>query len=326
MRIKGLNISGVKNSFFVAMVSVMLSLIVGCGSSDTENVELQVENPERVVITVGEEVVTLKEFDGSLKRLLSGGVDVIPEEDLMELKNNLLNQMVEEMLILEEAGRLDLNVTTTELKAEIGSIEGGYGDTEFEAAILERYRDMDTWRAEIRKKLLIKKTIETAVNSTVQVDEAELKKYFDENKAEYDMPEQVRALMIVVVDEKAAEAARARLATGEDFSTLAREVSSGPEATSGGDLGFFARGDMPPEFEDAVFKLSKGETSGVVKSSYGYHIFKLTDKKAGRKLGFKDAKKSIAEKLKRVKAEAEYGRWMRGLKDKANIDVDWGIL
>ena len=83
---------------------------------------------------------------------------------------------------------------------------------------------------------------------------------------------------------------------------------------------------MPLEFEEAVFKLSKGETSGVVKSSYGYHIFKLTGKKAERKLSFTDVKDKIAGKIKRIKAEEEYGRWMRGLKDKADMDVDWGIL
>lgn len=313
-------------AFFLILLSALVFLISGCGSSEPETAKVDGVNPDKVVIAVGEEIVTSKEFEASLRRLLSSAVDVIPEEDLRELKKNLLNQIVEEMIILEEAGRRDLSVTENELKAEVGSIEGDYEDEEFKAAILERYSDMETWRAEIRKKLLIKKTIEQAVNATIEVSKDELKEYYKDNKADYDMPEQVRALMIVVADEKAAETARTRLAAGEDFSALAREVSSGPEASEGGDLGFFARGDMPPEFEDAVFKLSKGETSGVVKSNYGYHIFKLLKKKAERKLAFSDVKDKIAEKLTRVKAEQEYGAWMRALKDKASIDVDWGIL
>jgi len=91
---------------------------------------------------------------------------------------------------------------------------------------------------------------------------------------------EVRASHILVVTEKEAKQVKARLDRGEDFAEVAKEVSKCPSAARGGDLGFFGRGAMVPEFEKAAFALEVGEVSGPVKTQFGWHIIMVTDKKS----------------------------------------------
>jgi len=115
------------------------------------------------------------------------------------------------------------------------------------------------------------------------------------------------------------------LQTGTDFATVAREKSTAPEAESGGDLGYFAMGDMPAEF-NVVFGLPKGGVSGIVKSPYGFHIFKLEDTRRAGRIGFDEAYKDIVEKLHREKEDVRYKAWLKELRSRTKFEVNYQIL
>ncbi|GMR22168.1 MAG: peptidylprolyl isomerase [Acidobacteriota bacterium] len=121
----------------------------------------------------------------------------------------------------------------------------------------------------------------------VTVTQREITRYYNENQPQYSTGEQVRASHILFKtgpdkDEDAvrqrAEAVLAEVKSGADFAELAREHSEDTSAASGGDLGLFGKGAMVPEFERAAFSLPIGGTSELVRSSYGYHIIKVTEK------------------------------------------------
>lgn len=121
----------------------------------------------------------------------------------------------------------------------------------------------------------------------VSVTQREIQRYYNENQAQYATGEQVRASHILFKtdgeqDEETvrqqAEAVLAQVNAGGDFAELAREHSEDTSAERGGDLGLFGRGAMVPEFEQAAFSLPVGGTSGLVRSTYGYHIIRVTDK------------------------------------------------
>ncbi len=141
----------------------------------------------------------------------------------------------------------------------------------------------------------------------VKLADAELRGWYDAHKNEFTQEEQVRARHILVMvndkrnDEQARQAATAakqRIAGGADFATVAREVSEDPGSkANGGDLGYFGRGRMVKEFEEATFGAQPGQVVGPVKSSFGYHVLEVLDKRAGGVRSFEEVKEQIRARL-----------------------------
>jgi parvulin-like peptidyl-prolyl isomerase len=131
----------------------------------------------------------------------------------------------------------------------------------------------------------------------------------------------VKARQIVVADGEEAIQILKRLKKGENFEKLAKEKSLGPEKVQGGDLGYFSQGEKPTEF-DSVFTMEVGAISEVIKSPYGYHIFKLEEKTQPRPIPFEEAKSEILQELGRKKGEENYQKWLKDLKGKAKVRIN----
>jgi peptidyl-prolyl cis-trans isomerase D len=148
----------------------------------------------------------------------------------------------------------------------------------------------------------------------VTVDAAELERYYQEHLADYSQPEQVRARHILVkVDDKrgAVEAerqlyaARARIEKGEDFGKVAGEVSEDPASKArGGDLGYFARGRMIKEFEEAAFGAEPNTLVGPVRTSYGFHLIEVLDRRAGGQRPFSEVEAQVRARLTGERGDA----------------------
>jgi len=145
---------------------------------------------------------------------------------------------------------------------------------------------------------MINSILEETKNQVTITDD-ELLEYYNENKESFFEPEKVHARHILVETEEEANNLLLQLKEGlTDFAELAKEKSIGPSAPSGGDLGFFARGQMVKEFENAAFSLEPGEISGVVKTQFGYHIIKCEEKKDEHSPTFEEAKEKISNTLR----------------------------
>ncbi|MDP2689660.1 MAG: SurA N-terminal domain-containing protein, partial [Deltaproteobacteria bacterium] len=150
------------------------------------------------------------------------------------------------------------------------------------------------------------------------VRDSEIKELYDKNSSEYMTPEKVKARHILIRPEakgaedlgaatqearKKAEEVLSGLKTGGKFAELARKHSKDPgSAKQGGDLGWFERGVMIKPFEDAVFSMKKGETSGVVETEFGFHIIRLDDKSDSALKPFNEVKKQIRDRIAADKA------------------------
>ena len=143
---------------------------------------------------------------------------------------------------------------------------------------------------------------------------------------EFYRPEEVRAFQIVVHDEGKAKEIIKKLKKGSRFKEMARKHSISPERDKDGDLGYFALGEMPMEFEDAIFPLSKGKISNVVHTPFGFHIFKLVDKRKARELTFGEVSDEIAEKLKVEKQERFLREWLKILKKQTRVKINEEVL
>jgi len=207
-------------------------------------------------------------------------------------KEQFLDELVKRELLYQEAEKIGISK-----------------DKEFLEKI-EEYKRMTLL------SILLKKEIE----DKAVVSEEEIKDYYDKNPKEF-KSDQVRASHILVETEDEAKNILQRIKKGEDFSKLAETTSKDKNsAARGGDLGFFGRGRMIPEFEDVAFNLKVGEVSEPVKSRFGYHIIKVTDKKEGNLLPLENVKEKIRNKLTSEKQKRLFDSLLERLTKESKIE------
>jgi len=184
---------------------------------------------------------------------------------------------------------------------------------------LDKETEFVTELERVKSNLLKQYALSKLINS-VTVNEVEMKKYYNENKEEFVEPESIKASHILVNDEDTANKIIAELENGKKFEDAAKEYSICPSKENGGDLGFFPRGRMVPEFEVAAFALEKGEiTKTPVKTKFGYHIIKLTGRRDAMELTFSEAEERVKSALLNKKQQEEYYKRVEELKQKYEI-------
>ena len=297
---------------------LLLCMLAACRSQEPS------PPPEPPVATVNGEQIDRPEFLLKLaaEEALAKGEGPLRDEQRERLKEEVLGHLIEEKLMLQRSRELLLIVGEEELEARITEIRKDYSDDSFNAQFGDRGVNYPLWKEALRKRLLFEKVISLDVNKKIQVTEGEAEFYFKANRRLYASERRVRVLQIVVRDRDLADRTLKRLKAGEDFDKVAREVSIGPEAAKGGDLGFFERGIMPEEIDRMVFSLPVGKVSDVVQSPYGFHIFKVLAKEEGGGRKLADAREQVVADLRKLKEAEGYERWIEALKEKAEISIN----
>jgi foldase protein PrsA len=294
-------------------IQALICLLFGCSKDDV------LSRPH--VATVNGEKIYREEYEQRLslqKGILSPKTfqSSINKRELLE--EELLDSMITERIMLQRAGDLNLSVSTTELEEHIINIRKDYDEEFFNLLIASDVRYED-WREQIRNEMLIGKLVAADVNAHVVVTDAETEDFFEERPEFCKTEVQVRASQIVLRDAQKAQKVKARLDGGEDFAKVAKEVSIGPEAVRGGDLGLITRQTMPEPIDRILFGLPPGKISAVVKSAYGYHILKVTESRAASARNLIACREDIRAALRAKKEEAAFAAWLENLKAKAVV-------
>ena len=166
-----------------------------------------------------------------------------------------------------------------------------------------------------KQRLMVGQYI-TDVFKNIQVTEKELKNYYEKNKTMFVQKEQVRAKHILFKTQEEAVAAKERIQKGESFEDVAKELSVGPSASKGGDLGWFEKEQMVPEFANSAFSLSIDEISDPVKTQFGYHLIKVYGKKATGTKSFADARAEMERKLTGDKQKESMEKIIKEVREK----------
>ncbi len=274
----------------------------------------------KVLATVNGDPITLAEFQERFNR-----AGIKPEKEAEEqVKEDFLNRIIERKMLVTEAQRRRIKVGLPEINQRIEAMRHEQGK-DIKETLSGMGIDFEKWKSDLWEDMMIEKLFARDLNRPVHVSAAEVRKYYQENIQDFERPEQVRVRQIVLATEQEAAKVLEQVQAGADFATLARQKSTAPEAEEGGDLGYFAMGEMPGEF-NVVFGMAKGGVSGVVKSAYGYHIFKLEDKRKAGRLSLEAATKEITEKIKQQKQDARYKQWIQELRARTKFVVNYEAL
>jgi len=189
---------------------------------------------------------------------------------------------------------------------------------------LEKRPDIKRRIQEAVDNILLEEIIEDLKQKELKVTEEEIKDYYEKNKEQFLHPLKVRASHILLPTRKEAEEVLKRLKEGESFTKLVKEYSIDTlTVDKGGDLGYFSRGEMVPEFEKAVFSLKNlGDITGIIKTPFGYHIAKLTGRKKAESKTLEEAK----EEIRRVLVEEKLEKLIDFYKKKFHAYINYDIV
>lgn len=257
--------------------------------------------------------------------------DLTPEQKL-EGYRQILDELITEKLVNKAAA--GITVPQADIDAQIAKIKAQFpSDEAFSKQLSQVGQTPEQLSETIRKMLQQQRWLEDQIAGKTEVSDEEAKKFYDENKKEFEQPETVKASHILfrvnkddseeVVNQKlkAAQTAEARAKKGEDFTALAKELSEEPGAKeSGGDLGFFPKDRMVPEFAEAAFSGKVGDVSDPVRTQFGWHVIKVTDKKPAGTLPYDEVKAQLITYLKSKKQEDAAQELLKSLRDSAKIE------
>lgn len=237
----------------------------------------------------------------------------ITKNDLYEVLakqygSSTISYLIDNKIVELEAEKEKITLSDKEIEEEMQSyIESNGGEEAFNAALEQSGITKEDIKRDIINYLKIVKLLEPKI----EITDEEMKTYFEENKESFNEEEQVEASHILVADEATAKEVKEKLNAGEDFAKLAKKYSTDTSnAGKGGELGFISKGEMVEEFENAAFSMNIGDISDPVKTDYGYHIIKVTDKKEAKEAVYKDHKEEIKETLFDQAVQDEYSNWI----------------
>src|SRR3990172_2658897 len=281
--------------------------------------------PDSILAQIDGEQISVEEFEREFKELMLEPGKVVQGKSLSDLKQAYLDQMIERKILVQEARKVGINVTPEELNQAISEVKTDYPGEGFGERLGLKGTTLEEWKRRLEEKLLAEKMIRSSLRYRGEIDEKGALQYYEKHPELFRVKEKILARQIVVPDGEEALQILKRLKKGENFEKLAREKSLGPERVEGGDLGYFSKGERPAEF-DEIFSMEVGAISEVIRSPYGYHIFRLEEKIEPRQISFEEAKGSILEELRQRRGEEEYQRWLKGLKGKARVKINKRLL
>jgi parvulin-like peptidyl-prolyl isomerase len=306
-----------KNYKHAVIVFLLLILVSGCSDRSKTGAGSQ------TVIQVDDHVLTLAEFNEFFEPLRMSYAKVESKHDpsLREARLRFLLQLVDEMIILRRAQELHLYVSPQELEEALGNIKGDYGEDSFKAVFMKQAISLKTWKQRLERQLLVEKVINKELLEQFSVTPEEIRDYYDKHKDEWTHGEQIRVYHILLPSKDLANRVSTQLKKGEDFATLASLHSIAPESKLGGDMGYVQRGHLPKCLEAPMFASEKDKVSPVIKTPFGYHIFKVVEKEPAGKSKMDDWMEKTRERVLKEKVEIAYGPWLAKLRSRYGISV-----
>lgn len=296
---------------------------------------------DRVMAVVNDEVITQSEFDSIFRPIYEemvqgGGKGDDFKKEMNQIRLKLLNQMIEDRIVYQEAKKLGIQVNDAEVALEMERLKSQFPDAQaFEAQMKGEGIDLADIEKRFRERIAIEKLHEYVIRGRVTVPPAELEQYYKDHPDEFVEKETIELSVISLrkseeartkgtMDEaakKKAERALSELKHGVDFNALAQKYSQDSYAPQGGLIGPVERGSMMGTIEETLFNLPADSVSDVMETETAYHVFRVGTKTPRKEMTFEESRDQIYNLLFRGKAHERFVAWMEDLKKKSFITI-----
>lgn len=314
--------------------------------SDSGNVSESTESKkdtskDTVAAKVNGVEISRVDFDNTLKIAKQQFASIGAEKGDISGSVNVEKEVVERLigieLMLQDAQKRGITADAVAVDGRMAGFRNSFKtEKEFTDYMKENNITIDIVEKQITKQMILQQLqsdLLKEMKGKIQVTEKESKAFYDANQDKFKHPDQVKASHILIkVEPKADEAAvkqalstiedvRKKAIAGEDFAELAKKHSQDPSNIKGGDLGFFAKGQMLKSIEDAAFALQPNEISKVVKTDFGYHIIKVTERKVAAVIPFAEVEDKISEYLSQRQLDQAQRQYSDDIRKNAKVEI-----
>ena len=297
------------------LVFMIVVLFARCDNSaakkakETVDPVAMVEN--KVIMTIGSVSLTNRELKNFIKLQHA---EALGQKNNDKLLSRLFDVFSEQQVILFNAGQAGIQVSESEATAYLDEIKA-------------KRQDLVVDMASIHNALKVQKYMLDNVYRDIAVSDAEVKQFYESHLTDFRRTDEIRLSQIMAKDREKLLAIRQELLKQPSrFEEIARRESISPEAANGGAMGFFEKGMLPQEMEGVVFSLPVNQISPIVESPYGYHLFKVTQKRKARMLLLAAVKDEIKDKMLSARLEAAYQVFLARLKNEIPVQINHGNL
>lgn len=291
---------------------------------------------EEIVALVNDDIITLSDyrtqFEMTLAQLRAAGLS--PEEydkQYARVKQELLESMITEMLLLQKAKELDLNVQE-QIRGMIQKIMEDNNlatEADLRRAVEQQGMPYEVWLKQYEEGMMRQAVLYTEIERSIVLDDAEVVQYYRKNPAEFTTPTEYRlnAIYLATENRPAEECERlkaevdAKLQGGASFADAAAELSDPPLKEAKGELGTFKEGELEETLEKAVAGLQDGERSAWVNTKNGWYLLQLAEKKPSALRPFEDARREVEDKLFNEKRAVKAEAYLKELRDRSYVKV-----
>jgi len=286
-----------------------------------------------VAAVVNADIITTYQLDRDVAKLLSRqNLTSSPsDQELRELRQNVLEQLIIDRLLQQRSKELGLSVSEQEINAAVDDVmtSNNLNPTTLETALAAEGLTLESYRRQIRDEILRYKLMSQEVNYRAQVTSGEVRRYFEENIDKFDTQTRLfvsRISFALPADRNSADSARIEeqanksrrlLLDGAPFDTVLAEAG---ESADGGIMGELVFSDLAAPLQQALQELQKGDVSVPTELNQQLHLFIINDRRSGEELAFERARRSIEERLRREKTEQRFTQWEEELRSNAYID------
>ncbi len=310
------------------IIGILLALVAATGLYGQDIVEA-------IVAVVNEDIITLseyqQEYDSRMRMLraqLQGEV-LIKQQEIM--KENLLESLITDKLLLQEARKLGLNVTE-QMRMALDNIKRENNlnsDEELKRALAQQGITYEGFIKQMEQNMLKQNIIFNKVGSKIVIDDSEIVSYYKVHREDFIEPIEYTLKMIYIAGEgnrseeieSKKEQIDKRLEANEDFGQIAGELSEGPEKDSQGDLGSYKKGELQKDLETAVENLEVGAVTPWLNMQGAWVRLKLVEKKERRLKEFQEVRKEIEGILFEERQQEELEKYMRDIRSKSYVKI-----
>jgi parvulin-like peptidyl-prolyl isomerase len=295
---------------------------------------------DRVVAVVNESIIMNSELEARMAPLRAETAQIADPKErarrTAKLTSQILNDMVNDELIVQAAVEAKIDVEPGEVTAAIDEIkrENKLDDAALGQVLAQQGYTLAGYKADLRKQILRLRATNQLVRPRVNVSPEDVRARYDQMQRRseavssvrlahmlFKLPERPSEQQLAAAKERAAKAI-GRVRAGEAFATVTAEMSDdeGTKA-SGGELGWFERGSISPEWESVVFAMEKNDLRGPISGPQGLHVFTVLEVKRSDLKSFDELKDQLKADLTRRETEKQTKLWVEELRKKAYIDL-----